>query len=236
MRAALCGTLILAAGAALIMTSGARAAGDARRGAQVFGQCLACHSVAPGEHLTGPSLAHVWKRKAGTIEGFQRYSDELKRADVAWDEAAIEKWLADPQKFIPGTTMSFAGLKQPKDREDVIAYLRAVSEGKPPAPAAKGGMGGMGGMQARKPDLKKAPLDAQVSALKHCGDTYTVQTADGKSQKLWEFNLRLKTDTSKLGPAPGKPVIVGTGMQGDRAAVVFASPKEISSFIQSACP
>jgi cytochrome c len=52
---------------------------------------------------------------------------------------------------------------------------------------------------------------------------------------VWEFNLRLKTDSSNDGPQAGKPVIVGTGMQGDRAAVVFAAPEEISAFIKSAC-
>ena len=50
------------------------------------------------------------------------------------------------------------------------------------------------------------------------------------------FNLRLKTDSSKLGPLPGNPVVVGAGMQGDRASIVFASPKEISGFIKQSCP
>ena len=204
------------------------AAGDASRGAKVFQACIACHSAVPGEHLTGPSLGDVWHRKAGTAKGFTRYSPALARANVIWDEATLDKWLADPQKFVPGTTMAFAGLKEPKDREDVIAYLRAVSEKKAAAP--KGG-----GMKDRKPDLHKAPPQAVVKALSHCGDTYSVETADGKSRKIWEFNLRLKTDSSNLGPAHGRPVIVGTGMQGDRAAVVFASPAEISAFIKNNC-
>jgi Cytochrome c2 len=67
------------------------------------------------------------------------------------------------------------------------------------------------------------------------GDAYSVKTADGKINKVWEFNLRFKTDFSELGPARGKPVIVGTGMQGDRASVVFASPIEISRFIKNSC-
>jgi len=67
---------------------------------------------------------------------------------------------------------------------------------------------------------------------KICGDTYTVETADGKKQRVWEFNLRFKTDSSKDGPLPGKPVIVGAGMQGDRASVVFAGPAEIGNFIK----
>src|ERR1051325_237879 len=56
----------------LIAAPGALAAGDAKRGAQVFRQCMACHSTASGEHMTGPSLAHVWGHKAATVEGFAR--------------------------------------------------------------------------------------------------------------------------------------------------------------------
>jgi cytochrome c len=218
----------------LLVAQAALGAGDAKRGAQVFRACAACHSVAEGEHLTGPSLAHVWNHKAGSVPGFQRYSDALKRANVVWDEATLDKWLANPEAFVPGTSMTFAGLKQQKDRLDVAAYLRAVAENKAPQPASKGGMGGMG-MQMHKPDLHNAPPEAQVKSIRYCGDTYTVETADGKSQKIWEFNLRLKSDSSKLGPAPGKPVAVGAGMQGDRASIIFASPKEISEFIKAEC-
>ena len=83
---------------------------------------------------------------------------------------------------------------------------------------------------------RKAPPEGQVRSIRYCGDTYTVETADGKSQKIWEFNLRLKSDSSKSGPAPRKPVVVGAGMQGDRASIVFASPKEISDFVKASCP
>jgi cytochrome c len=205
MRTALLASIVL-------MTSDALAAGDTKRGAQLFRQCMACHSVAEGEHLTGPSLAHV-----------------------TWNEATLDKWLANPEAFIQGTSMTFPGIKQRKDREDVIAYLRAVAEDKAPA-AAKGGGGGMMGMQREKHDLRRAPPEGLVKAIRYCGDTYTLETADGKSQKVWEFNLRFKSDSTKAGPAPGKPVVIGAGMRGDRASVVFASPKEISEFIRASCP
>jgi len=91
-------------------------------------------------------------------------------------------------------------------------------------------------MRREKLDLRKPPAGGLVTAITFCRDTYTVATSDGKSQKIWEFNLRFKTDSSKLGPPPGKPVAVGAGMQGDRASVVFASPKEISEFIKPSCP
>jgi cytochrome c len=211
----------------------AHGAGDPTRRSRVFGQCTACHSVVPGEHMTGPSLAKVWNGKAADAEGFARYSEALKRANVVWNEATLDRWLVQPEKFVPGTSMTFPGLKEAKDRQDVIAYLRAVSEGK--APQEQPGGRGMG-MRREKLDLRKVPAEGQVTAITHCGDTYTIGTADGKSQKVWEFNLRFKTDSSKLGPLPGKPVAVGAGMQGDRASVVFASPKEISEFIKPSCP
>lgn len=92
------------------------------------------------------------------------------------------------------------------------------------------------GMARQKMDLKTAPPAGQVRSIRHCGDTYTVETADGRTEKMWEFNLRLKTDSSKLGPRAGQPVAVGAGMQGDRASIVFASPKEISTAIAESCP
>jgi len=193
---------------------------------------MACHSVKPGEQLTGPSLARVWNRKAGTVEGFQRYSDALKHANAVWNQATLDKWLANPEQFVSGTSMTFPGVRESKDRQDVIAYLRAVSEGK--AASAEPRRGGMM-MQSGKVDLKKAPPAGQVVSMSHCGDTYTVKTADGKTSKVWEFNLRFKTDSSKDGPVAGKPVIVGAGMQGDRASVVFAAPAEISSFVKQTC-
>lgn len=215
------------------LANAAAGAGDAERGARVFGQCMVCHSMQSGEHLTGPSLAHVFNRKAGSAEGFQRYSDALKRSGVTWDEAALDAWLANPERFLPGNSMTFPGLKQSADRRDAIAYLNAVAECK--APPAERGRGGMM-MRSGKVDLKKAPPAGRVTSIGYCGDTYTVRTADGKSNKVWEFNLRFKTDSSNDGPLPGAPVMVGAGMQGDRASIIFAAPDEISRFIDPSCP
>src|SRR6266480_8071675 len=75
----------------------AHGAGDPTRGSRVFGQCMACHSVAPGEHMTGPSLAKVWNQKAASAEGFSRYSAALKRADVLSIEDALQAWPLTPE-------------------------------------------------------------------------------------------------------------------------------------------
>lgn len=203
-------------------------AGDPKRGAQLFRQCAACHSIMEGEHMTGPSLAHVWNRKAGTVDGFMRYSDVVKRSGLKWDDATLDKWLSDPARLVPGNSMTFPGVKEAKDRADLIAYLKAVDDDKAPQ--------GKTAMRSGKPDLKNAPPASQVRSIKYCGDTYTVETGDGKSEKVWEFNLRFKSDSGRRGPAPGKPVFLGAGMQGDRASIVFASPKEISETIKPSCP
>jgi cytochrome c len=184
-------------------------------------------------HLTGPSLANIWDHKAGKVEGFSRYSEAMKRASIVWNEATLDKWLQNPDALLPGTSMTFQGIDDGAVRHDVIAYLKFVSEGRAPAAATQRGGGMMG--QPTKVDLKQAPPQGQVTALSHCSDTYVVKTADGKVNRVWEFNLRLKTDASPLGPRRGKPVIVGAGMQGDRASVVFSSPGEISSFIKESC-
>ena len=184
--------------------------------------------------MTGPSLAHVWNRKAGSTAGFMRYSDALKRSGVTWKAGTLDKWLAGPEGFISGNAMTFPGVRDAQARQDLIAYLRAVDASKAP-PAPKGG-GMMMGMSPQRANLKSAPAAGQVRSIKYCGDTYTIETADGKVEKVWEFNLRFKSDSSKLGPLPGKPVVVGAGMQGDRASIVFASPGEISTFVRSSCP
>lgn len=207
------------------------AAGDPRRGAQLFRACAACHSVKPGEHMTGPSLAHVWNHRAAQSEGFNRNSDALKKSNLTWNAGTLNRWLANPEALVPGTTMTFPGMKDEASRLDVIAYLESVSKGAATAAPKSGGMP----MRNGRPNLRQAPPEGQVTSLSHCGDTYVVRTADGKMQKVWEFNLRFKTDSGKRGPEPGKPVIVGAGMQGDRASVIFSSPKEISAYIDASC-
>ena len=91
-------------------------------------------------------------------------------------------------------------------------------------------------MQSTRLDLKRAPPASQVVELGRCKDAYTATTADGKTRKIWEFNPRFKTDSSKFGPRKGRPVIVGAGMQGDRSSLVFTTPAEMSTFVHDSCP
>lgn len=213
--------------AAVLPADGAEPAGDVKRGAKAFQACVACHSLEPDRHMTGPSLAQLFGRKAGTHKGFLRYSDAMLKSGIVWNERTLDQWLVSPAQLIPENSMSFRGIPDPGARRDLIAYLKAVSEGSeaPRGPAAG----------PRMPRLKSAQADDVVKAIRYCGDTYFVTTEAGKTHKLWEFNLRLKTDSTEFGPHPSRPVLVGVGMGGDRAAIVFSAPGEIAKLIKSSC-
>jgi cytochrome c len=100
--------------------------GDAAKGKRVFAQCMTCHSVQEGKNNVGPSLYQVVGRHTGSVEGF-KYSDANKNKDIVWTEENLFTYLEKPQAFIPGTIMTFPGLRNPQDRADVIAYLKDPS-------------------------------------------------------------------------------------------------------------
>lgn len=106
--------------------------GDLSNGQSKFALCRSCHTIAQGgPDLTGPNLYGVFGRKAGTKEGYS-YSDAVKAAGFVWDAQQLDKWLADPRGFMPGTKMTFAGIKNEKDRVDLIAYLKLETGYQPP--------------------------------------------------------------------------------------------------------
>lgn len=95
---------------------------NAANGAKVFMQCKSCHVVEPGQNRTGPSLAGIVGRAAGTVEGYN-YTPANKNSGITWTKEKMFQYLEDPKRVIPGTKMAFAGLKNGQDRADVIAYL-----------------------------------------------------------------------------------------------------------------
>jgi cytochrome c len=104
---------------------------DLSNGESKFALCSTCHTVvAGGPNMTGPNLHGVFGRKAASLPGFN-YSDALKGAGWTWDPAHLDTWITDPKVADPGTKMTFAGMKDPKDRTDVIAYLMVQSGFKP---------------------------------------------------------------------------------------------------------
>lgn len=104
---------------------------DLANGEAKFGLCRSCHTITPnGANMTGPNLHGVFGRAAAQAEGF-RYSDALKNSGIVWDASHLDQWLAQPMTYLPGTKMSFAGVKEAKDRTDLIAYLMVETGHKP---------------------------------------------------------------------------------------------------------
>src|SRR5437763_8588254 len=170
--------------------------GDASRGQQDFRACAPCHSLEPDRNMTGPSLAKLWGRKAGSLPSFERYSDALKSSGIIWGDRALEGWLTDPERMVPDNEMPFEGIKDGRVRADLLAFLKeATKPGAPQQTAQQGGMkgmgrmmGGMGGMMGGGQDqnLKKLEPVIQVKVITYCHDTYRVTTADGKPRAFWE--------------------------------------------------
>jgi cytochrome c len=213
--------------------------GNASRGQQDFRACAPCHSLEPDRNMTGPSLANLWGRKAGSLPSFDRYSDALKSSGIIWDDRALDGWLTDPQRMVPDNDMPFEGIKDARVRADLLAFLKeATKPGAPQQAAQQDGMKGMGGMMGgggQDPNLKNLEPAKRVKAITYCRDTYRVTTGDEKTRAFWERNLRFMTDSSQDGPEKGAPAIMPAGMMGDRAAVIFAAPDEITKMIEARC-
>jgi cytochrome c len=90
-----------------------------------FAACKACHAVEPGKHGIGPSLAGVFGKKFGSAAGFA-YSDANRSSGVTWDDATLDAYLEAPAKTMPGTKMTYAGMKDPAKRKELIEYLKSL--------------------------------------------------------------------------------------------------------------
>ena len=89
-----------------------------------FATCKVCHSTAPGQNGIGPSLAGVFGRRAGTVPGFS-YSPAMQGANLTWNQANLDRYLADPNAVVPGTPMPAPGLDA-AGRRAVIEYLKTL--------------------------------------------------------------------------------------------------------------
>jgi cytochrome c len=121
--------LILLATACLALMAGtALAAGDAAKGEKTAKTCVACHSLTGKTNKVGPYLFGVVGRPIASAEGYA-YDDAMKTfaaTGAKWDEATLDKYLANPKELVPGNKMAFAGVKKEDDRNNLIAYLATL--------------------------------------------------------------------------------------------------------------
>lgn len=122
-------TLAAALTAALVLATGsAFAEGNEARGERLFNQqCKACHTLDKGGHnLVGPNLHGLFGRKAGSAD--YQYSDSMKNSGIVWDEKTLDDYLKDPRAKVPDTKMTYIGLRQDQQRQDMIVFLKKATQ------------------------------------------------------------------------------------------------------------
>ncbi|HJV68516.1 c-type cytochrome [Ideonella sp.] len=122
---AITGALMLAGLATAPLARAQTGVASLARGEQVYARCLACHALAYDR--VGPRHCGLFGRRAGTVPGFA-YSLAMKQAGITWDTRTLDRFLAEPTKVIPGTTMTYDGVPDQHQRAELIAYLRQVDQ------------------------------------------------------------------------------------------------------------
>ena len=106
------------------MAAAPAAAGDPKAGELIYSRCLACHALAYDR--TGPRHCGLFGRRAGGVEGFE-YSQAMQGSKIVWSGKTLDRFLANPLQSVPGTAMGYAGVTEPKERADLIAYLKQAN-------------------------------------------------------------------------------------------------------------
>jgi cytochrome c len=115
---------LMVAAALVVMSMGAAVAQDVQKGENSFKKCLVCHAIGPGaKNKIGPELNGLDGRKAGTVPDYN-YSDANKNSGIVWDDATFKEYIKDPRAKIPGTKMTFPGIKNEQEINDLWAYLK----------------------------------------------------------------------------------------------------------------
>ncbi|WND77746.1 c-type cytochrome [Thalassospiraceae bacterium LMO-SO8] len=115
--------LLAAAAIAAASPAQAAVAPDPVRGKQIYDRCLACHAVA--HDRVGPRHCGLKGRRAGSLPGFD-YSGAMRAAGFIWNNQTLDRFLADPLGVVPGTTMTYDGVKDDWERRDLVAYLLSL--------------------------------------------------------------------------------------------------------------
>ena len=138
------------------------ASSDPAKGEQVFKKCAACHNADKGgANALGPNLWAVLGEPVGKGANGFAFSEALAGKGGNWDWESLSTWLANPKKFAPGTKMTFAGLSNPEDRANIIAFLNAHSDSPLPLPAAPAEAASAAGVSGDKAAAEAAGAGAQ---------------------------------------------------------------------------
>jgi cytochrome c len=105
--------------------AGELAPGDPARGETIYHKCQGCHSI--DRNRVGPMHKGLFGRQAGSLPDFD-YSAAMKNSGIVWNEQTLDRFLADPRGVVPGTKMTYAGVKNAQDRADLIAYLKEATK------------------------------------------------------------------------------------------------------------
>ena len=183
--------------------------GDAERGEGIYAQCQFCHQIGQGAvHRVGPHLNGVFGRRLAGFDDYPRYSPGLKRAGadgVVWTAETLDAYIENPRALVTGTRMNFGGISSPKDRADVIAYLRLFSDSPANIPEAAPTA------RATDPDLVVAP---EILAIR--GDPAYGQYLSGECTTCHQID----------GSAEGIPSITGWPVE-DFVVAMHAYKKNI---------
>ncbi|MGF1561203.1 MAG: c-type cytochrome [Geminicoccaceae bacterium] len=149
---------------------------DPAAGETVAKKCTACHEFAQGgANKVGPALYGVLGRDIASHDGFA-YSDVLNEKEGDWDYEKMNAFLENPKDWAPGTKMSFAGLRKPEDRADVMAYMRDMSDEPLPLPEADAAA------EEAPADGEESPAEAEDAPTE--GDTDTGgETSEGETSQ-----------------------------------------------------
>lgn len=99
---------------------------DVDAGKKVFNKCVACHSPQDGVHKIGPSLFKIVGRPSASLSSYDKYSDDMKSLKITWDEVHLTKYLASPKAMVPGTKMTFIGVKDETELKNLVDYLKTL--------------------------------------------------------------------------------------------------------------
>lgn len=99
---------------------------DIETGRGLYQLCESCHATQGASSATGPTLAGVFGRRAAALADYD-YSDALRESGLSWNRETLQRWLEKPSRLVPGTTMTFIGMRVAEQRDAVICYLESLA-------------------------------------------------------------------------------------------------------------